>query len=65
MTCEIDWDEYDVGGTGKDTVHGKVKWNRVVEETRVSNLMLGVGAVGAMGAMVGGWVFRKSLMRLT
>lgn len=63
-TSRIDWDEWVFGGTGAEEVRreGKVKWKRVVEETRVSNLVLGSGVVVAVvGAMVGGLLWRGRL----
>ena len=66
-TSSIDWAEFDVEGAGKTVLNGgkgKVSWNRVVEETTVSNGVLLGGLVVGTGAVVAGALYRNKLKGL-
>ncbi len=55
----VDWSDYDILGTAAVEVErkGKTRWRRRVEETQVSDRVLGVGAAGVFlfGMAVAGW----------
>lgn len=55
----VDWSDYDILGTAAVDVErkGKTRWRRRVEETQVSDRVLGVGAAGVFlfGMAVAGW----------
>ena len=55
-TCELDWQDYEILGSGAAALEGKKveKWRRRVEETWVSDRTLGICAAGVVLAVVWG-----------
>ncbi|KAK0130124.1 hypothetical protein ONS96_000651 [Cadophora gregata f. sp. sojae] len=62
-TSYIDWDDFDVIGSGAAEVkaEGITKWARVIEETQVSNTALLAGLLTTAGAVAAGAMYRNSL----
>jgi len=65
-TSSIDWNYFDIGGTGAEDVNveGKIRWSRVVEETQVSNKLILTGLVTTAGAVSAGALYRGSFKML-
>jgi hypothetical protein len=66
-TCGIEWDrEFLIGGSGAEGLRreGMTGWKRVVEETQVTNRMIGWGSVFAVVVVVGGEFFRRGILRV-
>ncbi len=66
QTSSIDWEDFDLRGSGADEVkaEGKISWPRVIEETQVSNTAILTGLLTAAGAFVAGSFYRNSLKAL-
>lgn len=62
-TSKIQWDEFEITGSGVDDVKtmGKTSWPRVIEETQVSNGMILTGLLTAAGAVAAGTLYRGTL----
>lgn len=62
-TSSINWDEFEISGTGAVDVDtsGKTSWSRVIEETQVSDKVLLAALVTAAGAVAAGVLSRGSL----
>ena len=64
-TSTINWDDFEIGGTGADKVGagGKTNWSRVVEETQVSNASNLIGLVTAAAAAVAAGVLARNSLK--
>ena len=59
-TSFIDWEDFEIEGTGDTEMKGKTSWQRVVEETQVSNTVILAGLVtAAAGAVAAGVLSRR------
>lgn len=61
-TSFIDWEDFEIEGTGKveGEMKGKTSWKRVVEETQVSNTVILAGMItSAVGAIAAGVLLRR------
>lgn len=65
-TSNIQWDEFDITGSGAEEVmtKGKTSWSRVIEETQVSNGMILAGILTTAGAVGAGTLYRNGLKSL-
>jgi len=63
QTSTIQWDDFNITGSGADDVKtkGKTSWPRVIEETQVSNGMILTGLLTAAGAVAAGRLYRGTL----
>lgn len=65
-TSTINWQDFDIRGTGSEAIRreGKVTWPRVIEETQVSNAVILSGLLTAAAAVMAGTLFRGSIKNL-
>ncbi|KAG9245932.1 hypothetical protein BJ878DRAFT_323165 [Calycina marina] len=65
-TSSINWEDFDIGGLGASDImkEGKTSWNRVVEESWISNTTLLAGIITAGSVTAAGVVYRNTLRRL-
>jgi hypothetical protein len=59
-TSSLNWDEYEVRGSGADVCIGKTSWPRVVEETQISNKVVLAGLITAAGAVAAAALSRSA-----
>lgn len=62
MLAKLDWNDYEVDGSGNDVLAGKkvTKIGRVVEETRVSDTAIALLTVASVAVVGAGWFAKNS-----